>query len=109
MSQQHKHIRMIAQNHDVFTFESIIRGKSIDNEELLEKLAKLEFEGLLTKKIIFYCINCGADLIRFVKGMEGRERTCTNCQYTNTIDLSLQNYDLMIYLTDEGRKFFRGR
>jgi len=107
MSQLQNQIKMIAVDHDVFSFESIIQGKSIDNKEILDNLEELEKEGLLTKKIIFYCIECGADLLRFTKGMEGRKRTCTNCHYTNVIDPSLGNYNLMIFLTEEGRKFFR--
>lgn len=100
-------IKILARDFDRFSFDSIVKASNIDQLEIFEDLKNLKDNGLLIFKWVFHCINCGTELIHYTSEMKGRKVKCNHCEVVNTINSKLGNYQLMIFLTKRGKKFFR--
>lgn len=100
-------IKILAKDFDRFSFDSIVKASDIDQMKIIEDLKQLKDKGLLTFKWVFHCINCGTELVHYRSEMKGRKVKCNHCEVINTIDAKLGNYQLMIFLTERGKRFFR--
>ncbi|MHA1840631.1 MAG: hypothetical protein ACTSYW_01515 [Candidatus Heimdallarchaeota archaeon] len=100
-------IKTLAKEYDRFSLDCLGEATKIDSKKLKEEIDKLQSSELLKPIWIVYCTNCGAELGHYKKNLNGKNIRCNHCEYVNTIDPKGRNFELVIFLTEKGKEFFR--
>lgn len=102
-------LKPLAQKHDRFTFQKIMKNTILQKNEILELLEMLEKQELITKQIIIQCIECNADLIPYKTEYNYKELPpCIHCGEISVVDPEINMFKLIINITEKGKEFFRG-